>query len=287
MIGRYLRQAVWPDALVVDYGVPRPLSLGSVWVSAVLIATLVAASLVALFRWPRVGFLCVVFFILLAPASSVIPITTEVGAERRMYLALAALTILVVTGGAWVIDRVRPRIPRRVGEVLPAVAVAAAFAWVGTLGVLTTHRNGEFATPVTLWRGSVERWPQGRARILYAEALADAGDHHRPSTSCKWRCATSRKRGQRWDASSRRQGGMARRCASCQRSSPPSRVPRIRCLAPHAARQCLRRHTPLRRGHCRVSSARRTVSREPCSARASRWHPARPWGCRGGCRTVP
>jgi tetratricopeptide (TPR) repeat protein len=177
MIGRYLRQAVWPDALVLDYGLPRPLSLGTVWVSAVLITTLFAASIVALFRWPRVGFLCVVFFILLAPTSSFIPITTEVGAERRMYLALAALTILVVAGGAWVIDRVRPRLPRRVGDVLPAAAVAAAVAWVGTLGVLTTHRNAEFAMPVTLWRGSVERWPQGRARILYAEALGDAGDH--------------------------------------------------------------------------------------------------------------
>ena len=177
MITRYLRQAVWPDALVLDYGLTRPLSLGTVWVSAVLIATLVVASVVGLFRWPRVGFLCVVFFILLAPTSSVVPITTEVGAERRMYLALAALTILGVAGGAWVIDRVRPSIPRRVGNVLPAAAVAAAVIWVGTLGVLTTQRNAEFATPVTLWRGSVERWPQGRARILYAEALADAGDH--------------------------------------------------------------------------------------------------------------
>jgi len=176
MIGRYLRQALWPDALVLDYGVPRPLSLGAAWVSAVLIATLVAASLVALFRWPRVGFLCVVFFILLAPTSSVIPIATEVGAERRMYLALAALTILGVAGAAWVIDQVRPRIPRRVGDMLPAAAVAAAVASVGTLGVLTTHRNAEFATPLALWRGSVERWPQGRARILYAEALDEAGD---------------------------------------------------------------------------------------------------------------
>ena len=177
MIVRYLRLAAWPDALVLDYGLPRMLSLGTVWVSVVLIATLVAASVVALFRWPRAGFLCVVFFILLAPTSSVVPITTEVGAERRMYLALAALTILGVAGGAWVIDRVRPRIPRRVGDALPAAAVAAAFAWVGTLGVLTTHRNSEFATAVTLWRSSVERWPQGRARISYAAALADAGDH--------------------------------------------------------------------------------------------------------------
>lgn len=177
MISRYLRQAVWPDALVLDYGLPRPLSLGTVWAGAALIAALVAASIVALFRWPRVGFLCVVFFILLAPTSSVIPITTEVGAERRMYLALAALTIMGVVGGAWVTDRLRPRLPRRVGDLLPAAAVAAAFAWVGTLGVLTTHRNAEFATAVTLWRTSVERWPQGRARISYAAALADAGDH--------------------------------------------------------------------------------------------------------------
>jgi len=177
IIVRYLRLAVWPDALVLDYGVPRPLSLGTVWMSAVLIATLFAASVVALFRWQRVGFLCVVFFILLAPTSSFIPITTEVGTERRMYLALAALTILAVASGAWLIDRVGPRLPGRVGKVLPVAAVVAAFAWVGTLGVLTTHRNGEFANPVTLWRGSVERWPSARARILYAGALADAGDH--------------------------------------------------------------------------------------------------------------
>src|SRR5262245_21654591 len=177
MIGRYLRLTVWPDALVLDYGVARPLSLGMVWVGAVLIATLVAVSVVALFRWPRAGFLCVVFFILLAPTSSFVPITTEVGAERRMYLALAALTILVVVGAARAIDHVRPSLPPRMGNLLPAAAVAAAFVCVGTLAALTMRRNAEFATPVTLWRGSGDRWPQGRARIQYAAALSDTGDH--------------------------------------------------------------------------------------------------------------
>ena len=188
------------------------LSLGTVWVSAVLIATLFAASVVALFRWPRVGFLCVAFFILLAPTSSFIPITTEVGAERRMYLALAALTILAVAGGAWLIDRVRPRIPRRAGDLLPAAAVAAAFAWVGILGVLTMHRNGEFANPVTLWRGSVERWPRGvhgsctPTRWPTREITTSAIDqlqlavHDFPKVTIYAR-----------DASSRRQAGMTRR----------------------------------------------------------------------------
>ena len=177
IIVHYLRLAVWPDALVLDYGVPRPLTLGAVWGSALVIAALFAASLAALFRWPRVGFLCIVFFILLAPTSSVVPIASEVGAERRMYLALAALTILGVVGGAWAIDRVREGFPRRVGTVLPAAAAATAFACVGILGMLTARRNSEFASPVTLWRTSVDRWPQGRARASYAAALSDQGDH--------------------------------------------------------------------------------------------------------------
>ena len=177
MIVHYLRLAVWPDALILDYGLPRSLSLGMVWTSVVSIASLVAVSLIALFRWPRAGFLCVVFFILLAPASSVVPITTEVGAERRMYLALAALTTLVIVGGASAIDRVRPNLPRRLATVLPAAATAFAFACVGILGVLTIRRNDEFATPLAAWRSSVERWPQGRARISYAAVLANTGDH--------------------------------------------------------------------------------------------------------------
>ena len=177
MIVHYLRLAVWPDALILDYGLPRPLSLGMVWVSVVSIASLVAVSLIALFRWPRAGFMCAVFFVLLAPTSSVVPITTEVGAERRMYLALAALTTLVIVGGAAAIDRVRPHLPSRFASMLPAAAVAVSFAWVGILGVLTAQRNSEFATPVTAWRSSVERWPQGRARISFAAALAETGDH--------------------------------------------------------------------------------------------------------------
>ena len=175
IIVHYLRLAVWPDALVLDYGLPRPLTLGAVWGSALAVVALFAASLAALYRWPRFGFPCVVFFILLAPTSSVIPIASEVGAERRMYLALAALTILGVLGGAWAIDRVREGLPRRAGAVAPAVAAALAFGWIGILGTLTMRRNSEFASPVTLWKTSVDRWPQGRARASYAAALSDEG----------------------------------------------------------------------------------------------------------------
>src|SRR5262249_9476793 len=84
MIVRYLRLAVWPRALAVDYGWPVPLTLTDVLPEALLVLALAAATIAALIRRPPLGFLGAWFFITLAPSSSIVPIATEVGAERRM-----------------------------------------------------------------------------------------------------------------------------------------------------------------------------------------------------------
>ena len=99
MIGRYLRLSVWPDALVLDYGLPRPLAGARRAAGRSSLLALLAATGVALVRWPRIGFLAAAFFLTLAPTSSIVPIPSEVGAERRMYLPLAALATLAVVGG--------------------------------------------------------------------------------------------------------------------------------------------------------------------------------------------
>ena len=174
MILRYLHLALWPDALVLDYGLPRTVQLSEVWASVLGVAMLLAGASVALVRWPKVGFLCVAFFLLLAPTSSVIPIATEVGSERRMYLPLAVLATLLAVAGAWLIEHLRLRVPPRFHRMVTAGCVVLAAGWVTALALRTVHRNEEFATRVSLWRSSVERWPHGRARALYAEALVDA-----------------------------------------------------------------------------------------------------------------
>ena len=86
MLAHYLRLAIWPRSLVLLYGEPRPLTLFAVWPSAVLIALLLGLTVLALVTRPMLGFLGAWFFVTLAPTSSVVPIATEVGAERRMYL---------------------------------------------------------------------------------------------------------------------------------------------------------------------------------------------------------
>src|SRR5262249_49766632 len=82
VITHYLRLAVWPRGLVAIYGPPLNLRLGDVWPSCVLIALLALLTVVAWTRAPRIGFLATWFFATLAPTSSIIPIATEVGAER-------------------------------------------------------------------------------------------------------------------------------------------------------------------------------------------------------------
>ena len=67
------------------------------------------------------------FFLTLAPTSSVVPIASEVGAERRMYLPLAALVVLAGFARWLGLDRLRARWPAR-SRTLPTRPCAYAAA---------------------------------------------------------------------------------------------------------------------------------------------------------------
>jgi Flp pilus assembly protein TadD len=170
MITRYLRLTFWPGPLVLDYGLPRMLTLRDVIPGAIVLVALLAGTLLVLFRWPRMGFLGAAFFITLAPMSSVVPVLSEVGAERRMYLPLAALIVLVVVLVQLVVDRLSAGSSKRSKRLLRPFAAAVAIV-VLSLGVRTVYRNAEYNNPVSLWQSSVEARPQGRARMLLAAAL--------------------------------------------------------------------------------------------------------------------
>ena len=81
---------LWPTDLLLDYGLPHPIALAEACLppSSCCCWPLTA---VAWFRRRELAYLGVWFFVTLSPTSSFVPIATEVGAERRMYLPLAAL----------------------------------------------------------------------------------------------------------------------------------------------------------------------------------------------------
>jgi tetratricopeptide (TPR) repeat protein len=127
------------------------------------------------------GFLGVWFFATLAPTSSIVPIATEVGAERRMYLPLLAVIALVVVGAypAW--DFVRRRWYGGAEISAPRLASAGpVLLLIGVTGALaagSVARSREYASALTMARTVVERRPTGIAHHVLAEQLAGAGRH--------------------------------------------------------------------------------------------------------------
>jgi tetratricopeptide (TPR) repeat protein len=165
MIVRYLRLAVWPRSLVLNYGWPRPLGIVDVLPSALFILALLALTIVALRVRPKAAFLAVCFWITLAPTSSIVPIATEVGAERRMYLPLAAFIVLLVVGAARLAKEVKGKSP---AFLLAALSIALA---AGTL-----VRNREYSSPVVMARTILDRYPTPFAHHVLAEQLLTAGN---------------------------------------------------------------------------------------------------------------
>jgi tetratricopeptide (TPR) repeat protein len=181
MIAEYLRRALWPRSLVFNYGWPVPLTLRAVLPYALGVVFLLAITAVALVRRPKLGFLGAWFFITLAPTSSIVPIGTEVGAERRMYLPLLAIVVLVLVGMTLVWDAVRRRfLPDAAGHGPRALrwAGASLLAVVATaLAAGTFARNREYASSFLLAQTTLERYPTGTAHHLMGVELMAAGKH--------------------------------------------------------------------------------------------------------------
>jgi protein O-mannosyl-transferase len=183
MIVRYLGLAIWPRALVVNYGPPLPLTLSDVLPHATAIVVLLLATAALLARRPKLGFLGAWFFITLAPASSLIPIATEVGAERRMYLPLMSLVAGVVIGCGLLWQRVDGWQPHgvrgrpRTNHVASAVVAFLLFAASAALGTATMHRNREYESGVSMAQTILERLPSSHSQHIMGQELMAVGRH--------------------------------------------------------------------------------------------------------------
>jgi tetratricopeptide (TPR) repeat protein len=143
-VTRYLRLAFWPSDLVFDYG-PTVEKTPAVLVrSCLILAPLLAGTVIALKKRPLLGFLGAAFFLILAPSSSVLPVVSQTMAEHRMYLPLAALVIDFVF------------LLHCVGK---KYCWATLIAVAAVLGVLTVNRNAAYRTSLSIWEDTVQKIP--------------------------------------------------------------------------------------------------------------------------------
>jgi tetratricopeptide (TPR) repeat protein len=186
VILHYLRLVVVPWPLVLDYDW-RPASAAAAIVPVMVMATLVAATIWGISRRRPLAFPAAVFFLVLGPTSSVLPIVSEVAAEHRMYLPLACVISLVAVTASTALNR--GAIPR---FVRPVIVLAAATA----LCAITLDRNRDYASGARIWFDTVQKRPaNARARVNYATTLlaegrlADAEPHLRQAVAIDPRLA--------------------------------------------------------------------------------------------------
>ncbi len=159
---RYLGLSFWPHPLVFDYGVALANGPAEVLPAALVLGLLVAATTVGAWRRGAAGFAGVFFLAVLAPTSSIVPIATETMAEHRMYLPLAGVLALLVTG-----------VYSLLGRRSPLVVMALAAGWAA----LTVRRNETYRSAAALWADTVVKCPDNaRAHFNLGELLLETGD---------------------------------------------------------------------------------------------------------------
>lgn len=147
IILHYLSLCVWPIQLVFDYGWPPPQNLGDYAISFGLMTILFLISVGLLFtRYAKAGMLMLLFFLILAPTSSMVPII-DLAVEHRMYLPLACVIGLLVM----LIDRLLKNYQR---TSLVLFVFVTLF-----LGIRTYLRAGDYQTQTALWQTVIDAVP--------------------------------------------------------------------------------------------------------------------------------
>jgi tetratricopeptide (TPR) repeat protein len=160
-IATYLKLAFFPRPLIFQYGTLWLPNAAAALPAALLVVPLLGLTVVALLRWPAMGFFGFWFFSILA-VTSLVPGTVDMIVEHRMYVALAPLWILV----AALLYQWRQR---------PALVVLGAAALA--FAAMTVARNRDYRSPLALWSDNVAKRPENAlARFnLSAELLREPG----------------------------------------------------------------------------------------------------------------
>ncbi len=189
VVATYLRLLAWPAGQVVDWHLEADALLAGprAALSGLLLAALAAGALALALRARRragpgaaaarvAGAGVLLFFLFLAPSSSVVPVI-DLLMEHRVYLASLGVFLAVAAGAERALAALAPR-----PAWLPAAVTAAA--WLLLAGLLHA-RNAVWETRRALWTDAVEKVP-GNPRAWSNLALAAAQEGRAEEAIRRW-----------------------------------------------------------------------------------------------------
>lgn len=160
----YLRLAVWPDVLCLDYGWPAATGWAAIVGPGTVVVLLVGIACWGVWKRNPWGYPAFWFFAVLAPTSTIISIS-DFAVEHRLYLPLAGICILVAGGTAVAARRLGPR---RGFCIWGAVMLVL----MGTLAIRTRARNEDYTSRERMYRSILTARPDHlRAGVGLTKAL--------------------------------------------------------------------------------------------------------------------
>lgn len=171
VIVHYLRVAIVPSGLCLDYAWPPVDHLTDTAPQAIMLVALFVLTVIGIVRRQPMAFPVGAFFLLLAPTSSIFPIA-DTAADRRLYLPLAAiLSCLMVSAYAFFLPSARQPTSRIKQRVCVILAVYAIGLLAGSI-----HRNTVFSSPERMYRDIITKRPANyRQNLALATLLLDQG----------------------------------------------------------------------------------------------------------------
>ncbi len=148
----YLKLAIWPSPLLCEYELPYFKSVADAWQYVLPVILLGWITFVLLVKNRPSGFLLAFMAAVIAPTFFV-PILTETAAERRLYLPLASLVVMVVVGAYLLLNAWRQRSTATTTSTRWHFAAPAAAILLALLaGVVSAQRLGDYYDEMLLWR---------------------------------------------------------------------------------------------------------------------------------------
>lgn len=188
VLTHYLRLSFWPHPLCISYADwPVEHSWARSAPQGLMILALLGLTIWLLSRRSWIGFAGAWFFLILAPSSSVVPIITEIAAERRMYLPLLTIVSVSVAFGVWMLSLAQSRwhskyVTFGMGVIGFLIITSAAAGTMrrnrdfqtaeGILGATLAARPGDELARGALMQEFAMRGELDRAKALYREGLA-------------------------------------------------------------------------------------------------------------------
>lgn len=177
----YLQLVLCPWPLLIHYELPYFTSIGEAWLYVVPLVAIGIATLVLVWKnWP-LGFLAAWLAAILAP-TFVVPITSEMAAERRMYLALVTPVVIFVVGGYRFV-RAMERGRRGLAPVEETAASRrkwiVLFATILVLFCITSvTRVSMYKNEINLWLQVLDRYPEDSLAHQSVAALSEKLGNH-------------------------------------------------------------------------------------------------------------